>query len=106
MTHVMRSRPANWMPLVSHKRSQNAGVFTLDGDGITFVDDLMAAADGLMKSPLRSHQTTTQQSNPLHFGIADTLVLVRPRKMFWRSQPPSERARCVSMAPGTAEIRC
>jgi hypothetical protein len=49
MTHVATSRTANWMPLVSHKRSQNAEVFTLEDDGITLVSDLTAVVDGLMK---------------------------------------------------------
>lgn len=86
------------MPLVCHKRSQNAGVFTLDEDGMDLVVELVAALDGLTKSPLQPHQTTDRQSNPLHFGIGDTLVLAPELKRL-----RTGNARSLHWSPDSSE---
>ena len=53
MTDAMMNKPTNWMPLVRHKRSQNAGVV------YTLVDEVMAVVDALMRTSSRSEWTTS-----------------------------------------------
>ena len=64
------------MPLVSHKRSQNAGVFTLEDDDMAFVAELTAVVDGLTKISFTfpSNYSLAIESIGLwyrrHFGIS------------------------------------
>ena len=71
----MTSKTANWMPLVCHKRSQKAEVFTLEDDGMAFVAELTAVVDGLTKISFTfpSNYSLAIESIALwyrrHFGI-------------------------------------
>jgi hypothetical protein len=52
-------------------------VFTPADELTAVVAELLAVVNTLMNSPLTDHETTLSLSNPLDFGIGDTLASVR-----------------------------
>jgi hypothetical protein len=84
-------------------------IMTTRARGMSFVAESMVIVEGLIRSPLQSHQTTDWQSNPLHFGIGDTLVLAPRRKPILGLDAlyprPFGRLRQAASKRGELEIR-